>query len=334
MRSADAHRHAYRARLPARASGGSPRTSPRRSGSAIAFAWCMVLFAMMPLWHWKGGQNPSGIRARTTPQAFSARVGEFITQYQTGEDRGHADRDARRQGPTSISPPSRFSGSRSCRLQKNAEYTLHLSSLDVNHGFSLYPINVNFQVVPGYDYGLRVTPNASGDFRIICNEFCGIGHHVMVGRVIVDDAPVADSRVRRCAMTTASRARRRPARQARQARSSAPARSTGRRIDLGAERLIKVHAVASVVSLLIGAIAAVLLVLTRWQAVHLLPAVWFYRILGVHGMSMLIFFIIFFEMAVLFFASTVLLNARNCAPKIVLGRLRADARRRAAWSRR
>ncbi len=26
----------------------------------IAFAWCMVLFAMMPLWHWKGGQNPSG----------------------------------------------------------------------------------------------------------------------------------------------------------------------------------------------------------------------------------------------------------------------------------
>jgi cytochrome c oxidase subunit 1 len=91
---------------------------------------------------------------------------------------------------------------------------------------------------------------------------------------------------------------------------------TGRRVDLGAQSLIKVHAVASVVSLLIGAVAAVLIVLTRWQAVHLLPAEWFYRILGVHGMSMLIFFIIFFEMAVLFFASTVLLNARNCAPKI------------------
>ena len=92
--------------------------------------------------------------------------------------------------------------------------------------------------------------------------------------------------------------------------------ATGRRIDLGAQGLIKVHAVASVVSLLIGALAAVLVVLTRWQAVHLLPAVWFYRILGVHAMSMLIFFIIFFEMAVLIFASTVLLNARNCAPKI------------------
>ena len=82
------------------------------------------------------------------------------------------------------------------RLQKNVEYTLHLSSLDVNHGFSLYPINVNFQVVPGYDYGLRVTPNASGDFRIICNEFCGIGHHMMVGRVIVDDGPATSGGAR------------------------------------------------------------------------------------------------------------------------------------------
>ena len=89
--------------------------------------------------------------------------------------------------------------------------------------------------------------------------------------------------------------------------------ATGRHIDLAAQRLIKVHAVSSVVALLVGAIAAVLLVLTRWQAVHLLPADWFYRILGVHGMSMLIFFIIFFEMAVLVFASTVLLNARQTA---------------------
>jgi cytochrome c oxidase subunit 1 len=88
---------------------------------------------------------------------------------------------------------------------------------------------------------------------------------------------------------------------------------TARRIHLPAERLVKVHAVSSVVALLIGAIAAVMLVLTRWQAVHLLPADWFYRVLGVHGMSMLIFFIIFFEMAVLVFASTALVNARQCA---------------------
>jgi len=91
---------------------------------------------------------------------------------------------------------------------------------------------------------------------------------------------------------------------------------TTRRIHLPAEALVKANAVVAVVALLVGAIAAVLLVLTRWQAVHLLPAEWFYRILGVHGMSMLIFFIIFYEMAVLHFTSTALINARITAPRL------------------
>ncbi len=90
---------------------------------------------------------------------------------------------------------------------------------------------------------------------------------------------------------------------------------TGRKIHRQAELLVRANAVVSVVALLIGAIAALLLVLTRWQAVHLLPATWYYRLLGVHGMNMLIFFIIYFEMAVLWFAGTVLLNARPAAPR-------------------
>jgi cytochrome c oxidase subunit 1 len=92
--------------------------------------------------------------------------------------------------------------------------------------------------------------------------------------------------------------------------------ATGRLIHRDAERLVRVNAVVAVVALLIGASAALLLVLTRWQAVHLLPAEWYYRILGVHGMNMLIFFIIFFEMAVLWFAATVLLNSRPAAPRL------------------
>ena len=39
------------------------------------------------------------------------------------------------------------------------------------------------------------------------------------------------------------------------------------------------------------------------------------RILGVHGMSMLTSFIVFCDMAVLWFACTVLLDARLAAPK-------------------
>ncbi len=159
----------------------------------LAFAWCMVLFAMMPLWHWKGGQNPSGIRARVEPDAYRARTEEFIATYQVGEEEN---------GIPIVEPPpgsdvyllgQMWLWTPSLRLQKDAEYTLHLSSVDVNHGFSLYPFNINFQVVPGYDYGLRVTPTEAGDFRIVCNEFCGVGHHVMVGRVEVIDPAAAST---------------------------------------------------------------------------------------------------------------------------------------------
>jgi hypothetical protein len=53
---------------------------------AIAFAWCMVLFAMMPVWHLRGGQNPSGIRHRVEPLDYAKRVAEFIEQYKVGEE--------------------------------------------------------------------------------------------------------------------------------------------------------------------------------------------------------------------------------------------------------
>ena len=91
---------------------------------------------------------------------------------------------------------------------------------------------------------------------------------------------------------------------------------TNLKIHAAADALIKANAVAATVALLIGGIAAILVLLTRWQAVHLLPADWFYRILTIHGMSMLIFFIIFFEMAILYFASAVVLNSRVATPRL------------------
>jgi cytochrome c oxidase subunit 1 len=91
---------------------------------------------------------------------------------------------------------------------------------------------------------------------------------------------------------------------------------TGKRIHAQAEALIRANAVAATIALLVGGVAAVLVLLTRWQAVHLLDPVWFYRLLTVHGMTMLIFFILFFEMAVLYFAGPVLLNSRVAAPRV------------------
>jgi cytochrome c oxidase subunit 1 len=79
---------------------------------------------------------------------------------------------------------------------------------------------------------------------------------------------------------------------------------------LAAQRFIKLHAVVAVVFLLVGGIGAILLGLTRWPAIHLLNAEWYYRVLTLHGLNMLIFWILNFEIAVLYFAGTVLLNSR------------------------
>jgi cytochrome c oxidase subunit 1 len=83
-----------------------------------------------------------------------------------------------------------------------------------------------------------------------------------------------------------------------------------------ADALIKANAVVATVALLVGGISAMLVLLTRWQAVHLLNDAWFYRMLTIHGMNMLIFFILFFEMAVLYFASAVILNSRVATPRL------------------
>lgn len=90
---------------------------------------------------------------------------------------------------------------------------------------------------------------------------------------------------------------------------------TGLKVDVAAQTLIKVNAVAAVVFLLIGGLMGLLVALTRWPAVHLLPAEWFYLVLTGHGANVLLFWIIFFEIAVLYFASAILLNCRLATPK-------------------
>jgi len=90
--------------------------------------------------------------------------------------------------------------------------------------------------------------------------------------------------------------------------------STGLVYHEPAEKLMRWNAVAGVVSLLVGGVLALLIILTRWQAVHLLPPDWFYLVLTAHGLDMLVFWIIFFEIAVLYFCASTLLRCRLAAP--------------------
>jgi len=91
--------------------------------------------------------------------------------------------------------------------------------------------------------------------------------------------------------------------------------TTGLKVDRSAEKLIKANAVAAIVFLAIGGLFGLLVALTRWPAVHFLPADLFYLALTAHGLDVLLVWIIFFEMAVLYFASAILLNSRLAGPK-------------------
>ncbi len=84
--------------------------------------------------------------------------------------------------------------------------------------------------------------------------------------------------------------------------------------DKSAESLMKANAVAAAVSLLVAGVLALGVILTRWQEVHLLDAATFYMVLTAHGIDALIFWIIFFEIAVLYFAGSTLLRVRLAAP--------------------
>jgi cytochrome c oxidase subunit I len=91
---------------------------------------------------------------------------------------------------------------------------------------------------------------------------------------------------------------------------------TGFKIDLNADKLIKWNAVTAVVFLLVGGLFGLLVALTRWPAVHLLDADLFYLALTAHGLDVLLVWCIFFEIALLYFTSAILLNARMVFPKI------------------
>lgn len=63
--------------------------------------------------------------------------------------------------------------------------TFYVTSPDVQHGFKIQNTNANFMVIPGQVSKLTITFNNAGTYNFICTEFCGAGHGVMYGAVIV-----------------------------------------------------------------------------------------------------------------------------------------------------
>jgi cytochrome c oxidase subunit 2 len=72
------------------------------------------------------------------------------------------------------------------RVPADRRVTFRVTSPDVMHGFQIVGTNVNVTVAPGYVSEVTTTFRRPGEYLIVCNEYCGLGHHLMQGTLIVE----------------------------------------------------------------------------------------------------------------------------------------------------
>jgi cytochrome c oxidase subunit 2 len=161
--------------------------------TTVAFLWGLFMFGFMIAWHFIGGQNLSNETYRIKPERYQEKVEAFAQEFQAKDAQG---KPVEENGVPVVRPPVGGDAYILARLwefwpilefKRGESYRIHLSSTDWQHGFSLQPTNINISVHPGYEHVITLTPTGNGDFGIICNEFCGIGHHTMTGRIRVVD---------------------------------------------------------------------------------------------------------------------------------------------------
>tara|TARA_B100001250_G_scaffold360784_1_gene338487 strand:- start:2626 stop:3462 length:837 start_codon:yes stop_codon:yes gene_type:complete len=61
-----------------------------------------------------------------------------------------------------------------------------LRTIDVLHNFYVPQFRGKMDMVPGTITYYWITPTKTGDYEVLCAEYCGTGHYAMRGRVIVD----------------------------------------------------------------------------------------------------------------------------------------------------
>ncbi len=69
----------------------------------------------------------------------------------------------------------------------NQPVKVNLRSIDVLHDFYIPQFRAKMDMVPGVVTYYWFTPIRTGDFEILCMEYCGTGHYSMRGRVLVDE---------------------------------------------------------------------------------------------------------------------------------------------------
>src|SRR5271156_955523 len=70
-------------------------------------------------------------------------------------------------------------------LKKGEPVILRVTSIDRVHGFMSKPLKFDTDIVVGKSTDVAVTPDTAGDFTVICDHYCGIGHGGMNMKITV-----------------------------------------------------------------------------------------------------------------------------------------------------
>jgi cytochrome c oxidase subunit II len=76
---------------------------------------------------------------------------------------------------------------REIRVPAGAKVTFIATATDVIHGFHVEGTKVNFMMIPGQIARVEAVFTRPGEHLLICHEYCGAGHHLMYGTVIVEE---------------------------------------------------------------------------------------------------------------------------------------------------
>jgi len=153
---------------------------------ALSGIWSLLIFGWMSGYTRFGDQNPIGETLKVSPEEYKEKMNDYTSRADETEDGllvppGEDVYIAAQQWVWHGAPAV---------LETGREYSFHLSSYDVQHGFSIRPEHtlskqMNFQILPEYEWILPMEFDEPGTYHLICNEFCGVGHRTMHGRIEV-----------------------------------------------------------------------------------------------------------------------------------------------------
>ena len=163
-----------------------------------AFVIAFAVLLLVPIWYITGmtggGGHAHAMTSLEPADYFNWRLAEQRKEF------GQPDGSIRmtKSGDVFIMAAQYSFLPQKIRLQTGKKYNLHFYSPDVIHGSSLIhvdqygmlrPYSLNTVLPPGPMAMVTIDPHLPGIILLICDEYCGEGHHNMKAKIIVEGEP-------------------------------------------------------------------------------------------------------------------------------------------------